>query len=212
MDTETRDRLLFDTTLRQLERMRSMQYAYHRKFFQWMLLTFVLILILVFLPGHVGFYVLPFLVVTCGVQAAFYLHFCDFARTHSQHLEEKINGLLGHKVLLGSELEHLYFYPKGAGKIAGFLPASPLRFFNIYTLHWVVLWSAVFAAGLFYVRAVGTPLFFLIYATTALSWAGLNALYIAWYFGKGRDLQVVSDHLQKNLHQPFSPAEKKPEL
>lgn len=87
MDTETRERLIYDAALRQLERMRSMQYAYHQKFFQWILLTLVLILFLVFLPGHAGFYVLPFLVVTCGMQAAFYLHFCDFARTPSRHLE-----------------------------------------------------------------------------------------------------------------------------
>jgi hypothetical protein len=203
MDTETKERLLYETTLRQLERMRSMQYAYHAKFFHWMLVCFVLFLILLLLPGHVGFYLLPFYVVTVALQASFYLHFCDFARVHSTHLEEKINGLLGKNVLLGSSLEELYFYPVGPGRIGGLLPGHPGRFFNCYTLHWIVLWTIAFLGGLFFVRAVSSPPFFLVYATAALVWAGAHLAYMTWYFGKGQDLQAVSEHLRKHLHQPY---------
>ncbi|NJK92993.1 MAG: hypothetical protein HC904_14940, partial [Blastochloris sp.] len=59
MNQDTRDRLLWETALRQLERMRSMQYAYHQKFFHWMLLCFVLLIVLILLPAHVGFFLLP---------------------------------------------------------------------------------------------------------------------------------------------------------
>jgi hypothetical protein len=202
MDTETRERLIYDATLQQLARMRSMQYAYHQKFFQWMLLTFVLFLGLVLWPGHIGFYVLPFFVVTAGIQASFYLHFCDFARMHSRHLEEKINGMLGQTVLAGAALEELYFYPLSSGKIAGLLPGQPCRFFNVYTLHWVILWGFGFVAGLLYVHAVSGSCFFWGYAASAFLWAGLNLAYTAWYFGQGHDLRAVSDHLTQNLHQP----------
>jgi hypothetical protein len=203
MSSEPSDSLIYDATLKQLERMRAMQYAYHQKFFHWIFGTFLLLLILLLLPNQKGFYLLPFIVVTCGIQAAFYLHFCDFARVHSQHLEHKINQLFGRKILLGEELEHLYFYPRGGSKLVGLLPQQPTRFFNIYTLHWVTLWAFLFLLGLHHVYTTSPFLHFLIYTSSALLWALLNAGYLLWYFGQGRDLQSVSHYLEKNLHQPL---------
>jgi len=203
MDAETKERLIYDATLRQLERMRGMQYGYHQKFFHWIIISIFIFLTLLLLPNRVGYYLIPFFVVSAGVQSAFYLHFCDFARTHSRFLESKINELLGQQVLLGTALEELYFYPQSSKKVGGILLSAPSRFFNIYTLHWVVLWTGGFVASLFIVHKENSTPFFLIYTASAFLWAGLHLLYIGWYFGQQKDLKKVAAYLQENLQAPF---------
>lgn len=202
MDSATKEQLIYDATLRQLERMRGMQSSYHNKFFHWMILTFLVFILLLLLPGSIGLLILPFFVVTAGVQASFYLHFCDFARLHSKHLEVKINEILGRHVLIGTELEERYFYPQNSTRVGGIILEAPNRFFNIYTAHWMILWLGGFITGLVTAYLVQTFHFFCLYAFAALTWAGLNFIYITWYFAYKKDLGAVSTYLEKNLHQP----------
>lgn len=203
MDNEKRDALIYDATLRQLERMRGMQYAYHNKFFFWITLNFVLLVGLQVAGGVRGQMVIPFLVVTAGVQAAFYLHFCDFARIHAAALEKKLNRILGARVLMGASLENDYFYPLPGPKLAGFVPAAPLNFFSAYTLHWVVLWGALFIGSVWQVWAQTGPGGGLLAAVPAVGWAVVNFSYIAWYFLCSGSTDDLAARLDKELHAPL---------
>lgn len=194
-----RARLIYEAAMRQLERMRAMQYAYHGKFFTWLGLVLVVILALVLWTGGAGWLFIPFVVVTAGVQASFYLHFCDFARTHAARLEAKLNEWLGVRVLLGGEIERLYFYDDREPKVSGFLPTTPGRFFSVFTLHWTMLWAVLFGVGLTLSARVMEPFWAMCYVVGALGWAGINFGFIAWYFWGGRDEKAVADYLDREL-------------
>ena len=179
----------------QLRRMREMQYAYHRKFFHGLYFFLVLLLACLLWDSPVSLALVPFLVVTAGTQSCFYLHFVDFARLHARHLEVLLNRTLGKGTLVGSEIENLYFYPLEAPKIGGFVPSAPLRFFSFFTLHWVLLWLGL--AGFAFWRllpAMGPCGFH--YLVLLLVWAGIHLAYLAWFFGRRRDFQAVTKHLQ----------------
>lgn len=203
MDPDKREALLYDTTLRQLERMRGMQYAYHNKFFFWITLNFVLLIWLQAGTGGRGLVVIPFLIVTAGVQAAFYLHFCDFARIHAAAMEKKLNQMLGRRALLGASLENDYFYPLPEPKIAGFVPAAPWTFFSAYTLHWVVLWAALFIASVWQAYAAAPTAGNVLAAVLAVGWAVVNFAYVAWYFLRSGATDDLADRLEKELHTPL---------
>ncbi|MDX6766385.1 MAG: hypothetical protein SFU85_06305 [Candidatus Methylacidiphilales bacterium] len=196
MEAIERERLEGEVALRQLERMRSMQYAYHQKFFSWITLVFVLLAALWVFGGSAGLWLMPFVVVTAGVQAAFYLHFCDFARVHAAAFERRINGLLGERVLRGSELESDYFYPLPAPKVAGFVPSRPFSFFSVYTLHWCVLWAGVFTVSLYRLWAGQPGPWTRVVVGVALVWAVANAGYVAWFFLRGDSVRRMARSLE----------------
>lgn len=198
-----RIRFAYDAAMRQLERMRAMQYHYHQKFFSWISFVLLLLLALALWPGGLGWLFIPFLVVTAGVQASFHLHFCDFARTHARLLESKLNHWLGTRVLLGGEIEALYFYDEREPKISGFLPTTPTRFFSAFTLHWTVLWTVLFALGLTLTARSLETFWALAYVGGALAWAALNFGFIAWYFWNARDEHAVAAYLERNLFRPL---------
>lgn len=202
-----RPRLIYDAAMRQLERMRAMQYAYHQKFFNWIGLTLILIFALAVWSGGSGWFFIPFLVVSAGVQASFYLHFCDFARTHARLLESKLNHWLGYQVLMAGEIEPLYFYDHREPKISGFLPTTPTRFFSAFTLHWMVTWTVLFALGITLSVRVLEPFWALAYILGALLWAGLNFGFITWYFWNGQDEKAVAAHLERHLLAPLDSAD-----
>lgn len=201
MDIPGKEQGICEATMQQLGRMRAMQYAYHRKFFAWIALVFVLLVALVVFGGDRGLWLVPFVVVTAGVQAAFFLHFCDFARVHAQALEAKINTLLGTRVLMGAELEADYFYPLPAARIAGFVPSDPLSFFSVYTLHWCALWAAAFAGSLWAVLARGDSPDTWVLAGLAVAWAAINGGYVAWYFLRGKATRRMAAQLGERLHR-----------
>jgi hypothetical protein len=203
MEAREMERWVYESTQRQLERMRSMQYAYHRKFFSWIVLIFGLLVLLLVFGGRSSFLWIPFIVVTAGVQAAFYLHFCDFARIHAAALEEKINGLLGKRVHMGAELESAYFYPLPAPKVAGFIPSDPLSFFSFYTLHWSILWTAGFFGSLWAGWNEGPWAGREVWAALAVGWALFNGGYVAWYFLSGNSTRRMAAQLEERLHGPL---------
>jgi hypothetical protein len=203
MDPDKREALIYDASMRQLERMRAMQYAYHNKFFFWITLNFVLLVWLYAGTGGRGLLVIPFLVVTAGVQAAFYLHFCDFARLHAAALEKKINELLQRRVLMGAELEGMYFYPLPEPKVAGFIPSAPLNFFSGYTLHWCLLWVGLFLISVWQGYASMASPLMLVWVLAAVGWAVLNFGYVAWYFLRSGATDDVAERLEEKLHGPL---------
>lgn len=191
--------LIYDATTRQLERMRAMQYAYHQKFFHWIILNLILLIVLFLFPQGKGIFLIPFLLVTTGVQASFYLHFCDFARTHAQAMERKINQLLNQNILLGAKIENLYFYPHHTPKLSGFSFHAPHRFFSVFTLHWFLLWTFCFFLSLFYVWTHFTPSWILIYLAGATIWAIGNGLYLFWLFAFSQPDKKIAQFLDEQL-------------
>lgn len=172
----------------QLRRMREMQYAYHKKFFHGLYFFLVLVIACLLWDRPFSLALVPFLVITAGTQSCFYLHFVDFARLHARHLERHLNQALGRRVLVGSQIEDLYFYPIDAPKIGGFIPSAPFRFFSFFTFHWVLLWLGLTSLALWrllpMLGAEGRA-----YLVLLGAWGGLNVSYLAWFFGLRRDLQ-----------------------
>ena len=179
-----RIRLEYDALTRQLERMRAMQYAYNRKFFALLLVSTLVGLGLILWGRWAGQLVVCFGLVTTGVTASFFLHFCDFARVHARALEARINAILGRRVLIASELEADYFYPHASPKLSGFSFERPGSFFSAYTLHFCGVWAALVfwcAVQLWDQLAAGA---WFLWALIWLGWCGSNAGYLHWWFGK----------------------------
>lgn len=187
----------------QLERMRGMQYQYHRKFFNLLIGSLVGFFLLWLLGGRMGALWVPFLIVTAGVQASFYLHFCDFARMHARHIERKLNEWSDSQVLLGGRLEDTYFYPIDSPKFSGLLPGKSFRFFSFFTLHWCVIWAALSVCSFLYgMPALPEGIYQLLYVAGWLCWFLGNAAYLAWYFIKSKDLKAVDSLLERELALP----------
>lgn len=188
--------LKYDALTRQLERMRAMQYGYFTKFFAGLLLNgfaFVAIYLLPFTAAHV---LLPFWVLTAGVQSSFYLHFVDFARVHAAALEKRINALLGEELLVGGRLEEVYFYPLERPKFSGIILTHPSTFFSAFTVHWLFVWGFFFLVGLY--RAwQGLGPYLALYLALLGMWSAVNALYLAWYFIGQRDEKRIAKLLRE---------------
>ena len=190
-----RIRLEYDALTRQLERMRAMQYAYNRKFFGLLLLSTLTSLGLIFWGRWTGLLVVCFGLVSTGVSASFFLHFCDFARVHARAIEARINVLLGTRALVASELEADYFYPHASVKISGFSLERPGSFFSVYTLHFCAIWGSLVlwcAAGLWDQLAPGT---WFLWAFLWAGWCGVNTAYLGWWFGRSGAEARMARHL-----------------
>jgi len=182
--------------MEQLRRMREMQYAYHKKFFHGLYYFLVLVIACLLWDSPVSLALVPLLVITAGTQSCFYLHFVDFARLHARHLESRLNKVLEKGTLVGSEIEDLYFYPIDAPKIGGFVPSAPLRFFSFFTLHWVALWLGLAAFALWRLLPMMGPCGKHYLILIAL-WAVLNFIYLAWFFYRKQDFNLVKQYLGK---------------
>ena len=196
MQGMAKEGLKIQAWMEQLRRMREMQYAYHKKFFHGLYFFLVLVIACLFWDSPVSLALVPFLVITAGTQSCFYLHFVDFARLHARHLEKKLNRALGKGTLVGSEIEDAYFYPIDAPKIGGFVPSAPLRFFSIFTLHWVLLWLGLATFALWRLLPAMGP-FSWDYLLILAAWGGLNFLYLSWFFGGRRDQHRAGQKLEK---------------
>ena len=177
-----RTRLEYDALTRQLERMRAMQYAYNRKFFALLLVSTLVAGGLILWDRWMGLLVVCFGLVTTGVTASFFLHFCDFARVHARAVEARINVLLGRRVLIASELEADYFYPHASPKFSGFSFERPWTFFSVYTLHFTAVWGGMVLWSAWRLKdemdggvwGLGLVIWSL--------WSGVQGLYLKWWF------------------------------
>jgi len=191
-----KDDLIIKVWMEQLQRMREMQYAYHRKFFHGLYLFLILVIGCLLWDSAVSLALVPLLVITAGTQSCFYLHFVDFARLHARHLESRLNKALGKGTLVGSEIEDLYFYPIDTPKIGGFVPSAPLRFFSFFTLHWVALWLGLAAFALWRLLPMMGSCRRHYLGLLAL-WGGLNIAYLSWFFFRRQALSFMDKHLRK---------------
>ena len=182
--------------MEQLRRMREMQYAYHKKFFHGLYLFLVLVIGCLLWDSAPSLALVPLLVITAGTQSCFYLHFVDFARIHARFVEGRLNQALGKSILVGSEIEDLYFYPIDAPKIGGFVPSAPLRFFSFFTLHWVALWLGLAAFALWRLLPMMGPCGRHYLALLAL-WGSINFIYLAWFFYRQKASQAVNQYLEE---------------
>ena len=180
----------------QLRRMREMQYAYHKKFFHGLYFFLVLVIGCLLWDSPVSLALVPLLVITAGTQSCFYLHFVDFARIHARFVEGRLNKALGKGTLVGSEIEDLYFYPIDVPKIGGFVPTAPLRFFSIFTLHWVALWLGLAAFALWRLLPMMGPCGKHYLILIGL-WGGMNLAYLAWFFGVRNVAKQIQFRLEK---------------
>jgi hypothetical protein len=182
--------------MEQLRRMREMQYAYHKKFFHGLYFFLVLVIACLLWDSPVSLALVPLLVITAGTQSCFYLHFVDFARLHARFVEGRLNKTFGKDTLIGSQIEDIYFYPIDAPKIGGFVPSTPLRFFSLFTLHWVILWLALAAFALWrllpMMGSCGKH-----YLELLAFWGGVNLLYLVWFFGSRNAAKQIQSRLEK---------------
>ncbi len=186
-----------DFLYRQLERMRSMQYHYHEKFFFWQMASVLLFVAILLWANPIAGLLIPFLVVTWGVQSSFYLHFSDFARTHAAAIEQKINAHFGKKILVGAEIESAYFYDCGEPRIGGLLFRNPLRFFSVFTAHWIVVWMGFAVAGIFNGFTYLEDSLRMPYIWVFGLWAFLHLAYFVYYFTCQPDLSKVRSILEE---------------
>jgi hypothetical protein len=176
------DRLKYDALSRQLGRMRAMQYAYNRKFFSLLLATVIAIPIAFSLDTLSALTMLAFGLVTAGVTASFFLHFCDFARTYARALEARIDRLLGERILVASALEADYFYPHETRKVSGFVPSRPGSFFSFFTLHFVAVWGAAIGAALWRLRHSFDGSGYTILLGAFAAWSAVNVGFLLTWF------------------------------
>lgn len=191
------DRLKYDTLTRQLERMRAMQYAYHRKFFALLLVSSLVAGLCLAFPTRWTLVLVCFGVVTTGVTAAFFLHFCDFARIHARALEGRLNQLLGERLLIASQLEAEYFYPHEEPRFAPEL-AWPQRFFAFYTGHFCALWAALvgYAGWQLWFRSSFPDFWILAFAW--IVWTVLNLVFVVTWF-QGAAERKMAQQLRDNF-------------
>ena len=182
--------------MEQLRRMREMQYAYHKKFFHGLYFFLVLVIGCLLWDSPVSLALVPILVITAGTQSCFYLHFVDFARLHARFVEGRLNKALGKSTLVGSEIEDLYFYPIDAPKVGGFVPSTPLRFFSIFTLHWVILWLALAAFALWHLLPMMGSCGGHYLGLVGL-WGGLNLIYLTSFFYRKQASNSLKQYLEK---------------
>lgn len=189
------DRLKYDAITRELERMRAMQYSYHRKFFALLLVSTLVAGLGLMFPSGFSLTFVCFGLVTTGVTAAFLLHFCDFARTHARALEAKLNELLGERLLIAAELESDYFYPHEEPHLGAALE-WPKRFFVFYTLHFCGVWALfVVFAGWQLSQGLSTGPFLLL-TSVWLVWTTLNLLFVYGWF-RGEAVRKMAQRLRE---------------
>ncbi|MEM1060318.1 MAG: hypothetical protein AAGK14_13820 [Verrucomicrobiota bacterium] len=206
--------LRYDALTRQLERMRGMQAAYFGRFFWWVVLTLAGLVALMLSGLFWGKALLPFLVVSAGVQASFYLYYVDFARAFARSLEGKLNRLLGEETLIAARLEDAYFYPLDAAKFSGYSLGRPWGFFSVYTLHWCGVWALFYAYGVYYMiltlyddfqlGALGNDGVFVYtsYFLVLALWTFGNVAYLAWYFHRQPELAAMKKLLREAYGEP----------
>jgi len=135
----------------QLGRMRSMNRAYHERFFSDVRFTSVT-LVALFVIGAwqvpIAFLLIPPLAVLGAVQTAFDASYLIFSRHYSTVLEQRLNEVARANVLVAHEMESVYFFPLNERKIVTFAPGSPLTWFGFMTLFYTGFGVAAFGFAL----------------------------------------------------------------
>jgi hypothetical protein len=175
----------------QLERLRRMQHRYSDLFFELIVLSVILIILMTAasltdtLRGVV--LLIPFYVIYAGVHSAYLLSHIIVARVYATGIEQRINQLLKDDLLIAHRLEAVFLFPLGRKHFGGISLGLQQTLFGFMTIHLCVLGVAV--TGLSVYRAWQLyeelmrefpPVCYYFIALGA--WALLNLAYLVWYF------------------------------
>ena len=138
----------------QLERMRGMNAAYHRRFFADVRFT-VLVIGGLFAAGALGdrrasllFLLIPAAALIGACQTAFDAYYLIFSRHYAASLERFINTRLGEEVLVAHRMEEAYMFPLGGAKMVTLAPGKGFTWFGFMTAFYTVIGAASYAVGL----------------------------------------------------------------
>lgn len=202
METNTepiKQRELFDTLSKQLERMRGMHYGYYSQFFNaihiFTALILAIIAISLFPQTSALILVLPFFVVYAGSFCAYLITYNLFARVYATALEKKLNQMLGSEALVAHKMEDVFIYSTASPKFVGVDLANPASAISAITISYLIAGVVVVAVGAY--RALQLlpllqPKFPLlaIYWPLLIFWIAIHLAYLLWYF-------LTADHEKK---------------
>ena len=189
----------------QLERMRGMNAAYHRRFFADIRYASILVVGLL-VVGHadgdgrlarICFLLLPVVALVGACQTAFDAYYLIFSRHYAASLERYINAGLGTEVLVAHRMEETYMFPLGGTKIVTLGFGTGFTWFGFMTAFYTVIGATAYVLGLWW----GLPHLAGVHRTLYLVFiVALTAAALAvggWWFigGAGeRRLAGVLDH------------------
>ncbi|MBC7911922.1 MAG: hypothetical protein H7Y30_15550 [Pyrinomonadaceae bacterium] len=184
--------LVWQTLHQQLGRMREMQGRYSNLFYELIIISIIVIILMTVasmtdtLRGVV--LLIPFYVIYVGVHSAYYLSYVIWARIYATGLEQRLNELLKDDLLIAHRQEAVYLFPLHGKEFAGVAPRLGQTFIGFITIHFWLLGAA--AIGLSVYRAWQLydelmrefpPVCYYFIALGA--WALLHLFYLVWYFG-----------------------------
>lgn len=138
----------------QLERMRGMNAAYHRRFFADLRFAFLVIAGL-FAAGALGdgqasllFLLIPVAALIGACQTAFDAYYLIFSRHYSARLERYINARLGEEVLVAHRMEETYMFPLRRPKMVTLAVGGGFTWFGFMTVFYTSIGAAAYLVGL----------------------------------------------------------------
>jgi hypothetical protein len=191
---------------RQLERMRAMNAAYHRRFFADIRFSIVAELVLLTVGAAFNrwvFLAVPVVALIGACQTAFDASYLIFSRQYAARLERYLNTAVGEEVLVAHELEDAYLFPLDRPKVVTVALASPPTWFGFMTAFYTTIGVGVYLTGLFLSLQVladqGSPLAAAAYLIP-LTGLTLAALFFgAWWFVSGTGERRLSGVLDRSF-------------
>ena len=215
MDSETMQATLAWQTLHhQLERMREMHGRYSNLFYELVIVSIVVIILMAAasmtdtLRGVV--LLIPFYVIYIGVHSAYYLSYVIWARIYATGLEQKINGLLKENLLIAHRQEAVYLFPLQGKQFAGVRLSLRPTFIGFITIHFWITGAVAIGLSLYRAWQLYEELMRefppVRYYFIALGlWALLHLVYLVWYFGtrhyERRVMEIVREAYGTNYEQ-----------
>ncbi len=184
--------LQWQTLHHQLERMREMQGRYSNLFYELIIVSIIVIILMAAasmtdtLRGVV--LLIPFYVIYVGVHSAYYLSYVIWARIYATGLEQKLNRLLKEDLLIAHKQEAAYLFPLGGKEFAGVTLRLRQTFIGFITIHFWLLGAVIIALSVYRAWQLYEDLMRefppVCYYFIALgAWSLLHLVYLVWYFG-----------------------------
>ncbi len=136
---------------RQLERMRGMNAAYHRRFFSDIRFSVVAVLLLLLAGAEWErwlFLAVPFLALLGAVQTAFDASYLIFSRQYAARLERYLDERLDTNLLVAHRLEDAYLFPLDARKVVTLAFGRGFTWFGFMTLFFTLVGILAYLVGL----------------------------------------------------------------
>ena len=186
---------------RQLERMRGMNAAYHRRFFADIRFTTLVVIGLFAAAAALEvphlYLLVPVVALMGACQTAFDASYLIFCRHYATALERFINDQLGTEVLVAHRMEDAYLFPLNRTKVVTLASGPGFTWFGFMTALYTTIGVASYVAGLWLgipALPTGLPLLLYVLFLGLLTIAALVAG--TWWFVRGegeRRLRRVLD-------------------